>query len=260
MKLSKEIDKELFLQKGVYKITNLIDNNIYIGSTIQGFKFRFGKMICSYNDYLKGKRKMHPLLFDAFDTFDIDNFEFSIVEIVSDLSKIREREEFYITELQSQYNYCKYPTKGGSPNLNRKLTFEWKRKIQDKSKLYKHSEEVLQKVSNNNKNNSCNITFTKDDEILNFNSWVEVASYFGIKNATGIIGHYKKSKLYKGYTIIQNSKQMKGIRVFLENEILEFDSFNNCDKHFNMWRGYTSTKTLRNEPILDKYNYEIIKI
>lgn len=84
---------------------------------------------------------------------------------------ILKKEEYYIKTLNPHYNVCtECGNGGGSPNLGRKFTKEWKEKIAAKSKLYKHSPEVLEKVSDNNKKQACKITMTKDNEILTFNS------------------------------------------------------------------------------------------
>ena len=70
----------------------------------------------------------------------------------------------------------------------------------------------------------------------------------------------KKNKPYKNYTIEKLSEQKKKIKVFIENDILIFNSFNECDKYFNMWSGYTSNLThkVNKQKFLDKYKYEII--
>lgn len=64
------------------------------------------------------------MLHNAFKKYDISNFKFEILEIIEDKSIIRLREEFYIKTLNPKYNICKEPSKGGSPNLGRKLSKE----------------------------------------------------------------------------------------------------------------------------------------
>ena len=48
--------------------------------------------------------------------------------------------------------------------------------------------------------------------------------------------------------------------IFKDSEILEFNSYNECDRYFNMWRGYTSELIHKKDDskFLDKYKYELI--
>ena len=247
---------------GIYKIINTVNNHFYIGSTDRKFSERF-KEHCRYYEQYKteNRRNLHPALWAAYDKYGIENFKVEIVEILNGktFSEILDREEYYIHELNPEYNICKYPTVSGKPNLGRKLSDEWKRKIREKSALYKHSEQTLEIVSNNNKKNAVKLEFKKDDKILNFNSWVEAAAYFNTKPGT-LRNSDKRHNKYQDWIITKLSSQKKGIRVFKESEILEFKSYSDCDRYFNMWRGYTSelTHKLNNSKILDKYEYELI--
>ena len=173
--------------------------------------------------------------------------------------EILSREEHYIHTLHPEYNICLYPTKSGKPNLGRKLTKEWKQKIGEKSKLYKHSESTLKIVSENNKNNATKLEFKKDSETLNFNSWVEAALYFKTTDTT-IQASYRRRKSYKGWSINKLSTQKKKIKVFLSDSEIIFNSFAECDRYFNMWRGYTSELVHRNDNnlIINKYKYLVI--
>ena len=112
-------------------------------------------------------------------------------------------------------------------------------------------------MSRNNKNNACKLVFQKDNEILQFTSWIEASNYLN-GNTSAMMAAFKKNKLYKGYTIIKKTTQRKSLIVYTENGNLTFKSFNECDRFFNMWRGYTSTYYTRNSLLLDKYHFELI--
>ena len=245
--------------KGIYKITNLITNDCYIGSTKEGFYKRFGKHKSSYKNYINNnKRKIHPILYNAYTKYGIDNFIFEIIEILEDLSKIQIKEEFYIKSLNSKYNTCKIPTKGGCPNLNKKLSKEWKNNIRLKSKLYKHSaSNNLKKVTINNKlGSSLYKIITPNEEFTG--SLIDCAKKFNV-DVTSILNWYQNKYSCKfKYIVIKLKSQKKKIKVFFEKEILTFNSFNDCDKYLNKWRGHTSTMTLRKEILCEKYMYEII--
>lgn len=250
-----DLNKEILLSKGIYKILNTKTKDFYIGSASRTFNERFKEHCRYYEQYLLGqlKRKHNPILWSAFKKYGIQNFKIEIIEIINDNNIILKREEFYINTLNPKYNICKTPSNGGSPNKNIKLTNEWKENIRKKSKLYKHSKETLEIVTNNNKNNAVKLKFISDNEELNFNSWVEAESYFGMSSSAIKISYQRTGK-WKKYNIVKLTNQSKKIKA---NDII-FNSFNECDRYFNMWRGYTSTCIKFNNLLLDKYTYELI--
>lgn len=262
--LSNDVKSKL-KSKGVYLLTNLKNQNKYVGSTLRDFTERFKEHCGIFNIYLKnGGRMVHPILWAAFNKYGLNSFKAEILEIMDDASdqEILNREEYYIRLLKPEYNVCQEPSKGGSPNKNRKLSEEWKTKIAEKSKLYKHDAITLQKVTKNNKNSACKLRFSNEHEILEFNSWVEAALHFGLKSTTsyGMRTALKNGTLYHGYKIEKLTKQSKTIKLYYENnEIKIFNSFNECDRFLNMWRGYTSTQYTRGKTVLkDKYKFEVL--
>lgn len=108
---------------GIYKITNLTNGNIYVGSAASksGFKGRWGCHICGLN-----KNKHHARhLQSAWNKYGSTNFRFEIIELVEDLNNIIEREQFYIDSLKPIYNTCQI---AGS-SLGVKCNEEVRRKI-----------------------------------------------------------------------------------------------------------------------------------
>lgn len=95
--------------KGIYRIVNLINGKLYIGSTASegGFKKRW-----SY--HLDGLRhnKHHSIhLQRAWNKYGEQSFVFEIIEIIEDLSIILKREQYYLDSLKSWdrkigYNIC----------------------------------------------------------------------------------------------------------------------------------------------------------
>lgn len=136
------------------------------------------------------------------------------------------------------------------------------RKYRKKSSEYRHSEETLKIVTENNKNNAVKIKMINIDtgEELFFESWKEAGNYFGI-TPEGLQKAEKRKGIYKKIWKIEKlSSQKKKIKVFIDDEELIFNSYSECDKYFDMWRGYTSELTKRKSKQLIKnlYNWELI--
>lgn len=264
--LTKIEELDLLNSIGVYKITNKINNHFYIGSTDRQFKERFKEHCRYYEMYKEGTHSNnHPVLWAAYDKYGIENFEVELVEILdgSTFEEILEREEYYIQTLNPEYNICKFPTKGGKPNLGKKLSDEWKQHIGEKSSLYKHSEITLAKVTENNKKNAVKLKFVnlQTNEELNFSSWAEASEYFKVTSAALQNAYKRSGKFRKIWKIDKLSTQKKKIKVFIDkNETIIFDAYSECDKYFNMWRGYTSelVNRISKELIKNKYNWELI--
>lgn len=149
---------------GVYKITNIIDNKCYIGSSIN-VKGR----ISQHKNQLK-KNKHHSIkLQRAYDKYCIENFKYEIVEECT-IENMIIREQYYI----DFYDCCKngynivpnaghnlgmihsdetkeilrQKSTGNKNNLGRIQTDETKKKISDKLKGTHLSDETKLKLSN----------------------------------------------------------------------------------------------------------------
>lgn len=81
---------------GVYKITNTITGDFYIGSS-KDIKLRWVKHKCL------STHKQHPnsKLYKSMTSYGLDNFTFEIIEKTDNL---REREQYYIEQLKPSYN------------------------------------------------------------------------------------------------------------------------------------------------------------
>ena len=258
-----EISENQLKSIGIYKIINTINGDFYIGSALRSFNERFKEHSRYYEQWKNKelKRSHHPILWNAYNKYDIKNFKIEILKemIGSTKDEILKEEEDFILTLKPVYNICQHPSVGGSPNLGKKLTDEWKDKITKKSKEYKHSEEILIKVTKNNKNNANKIEMINDSEILKFESFKEASDYFKVTPAS-IQNALKRTGKFRGYIINVLSKQSRKIKIFKDSEELIFNSFNECNRYFNMWSGYTSTlinKKIKNL-FIEKYEYELI--
>jgi group I intron endonuclease len=78
-------------KSGIYKIVNILDGKIYIGSSSNFCKRWNGHITC-----LRKNKHHSPHLQNAWNKYGEENFKFEIVEVVEDFNKLFEREQYYI--------------------------------------------------------------------------------------------------------------------------------------------------------------------
>jgi excinuclease UvrABC nuclease subunit len=83
-------------EPGVYKITNIITGKTYVGSSIN-LKRRAKQHIVCY-------KSQKSLLYEDIRIFGIEYFSFEVIELLKLTNLLLEREYFWITKLQSEYN------------------------------------------------------------------------------------------------------------------------------------------------------------
>lgn len=97
---------------GVYKITNLINYKIYVGSTCTSFKSRWQKHLQAIN------KNNHPnqYLQNSYNKHGFNNFKFEILQNVKkDKELIVRVEQFYLDTLKPEYNLLLIAGGGGNP-------------------------------------------------------------------------------------------------------------------------------------------------
>lgn len=140
----------IFKLSGVYMIKNLKNKKIYIGSTKMSFKRRYLEHLRT----LKINKHHNTYLNRAVKKYGIENFEFSVIEVINDSSilYIREREKFFINNLNSVkqgYNFSNITT---SPPYNKESRNKISNTLKEKYKTDSIYRERLLKNSNNFKN------------------------------------------------------------------------------------------------------------
>lgn len=262
-----DVSEEVLKGWGVYKITNLVNGHFYIGSTTEYFKKRV--FYAHLSDYFlwkndKTRRSMCPILYNAFEKYGLESFQLEILVSFKRKkdSKTNKKiatflEERFLKKLNPEYNICKEPSKGGCPNLGKKLSQEWKDKIGEKSKLYKHSDNkiIYDKKSQQNKDLSSRYRISIDDKVFE-GSVIECVKLLNIDPATFF--NWFKGKVKSKCRIEKLKSQKKSIKITKNKESFIFKSFGECDKYLKMWRGYTSTCIVNNRNVILDYKYELL--
>lgn len=97
--------------KNIYKITNILDNKIYIGQTKHNINKRFNQ---HKNDSKKIKLQNRPL-YKAINEYGIENFKIELIEVCSN-DIAYEREKFWI-EFYNSFKNGYNSTMGGSGKM-----------------------------------------------------------------------------------------------------------------------------------------------
>lgn len=95
------IQKKEFSKSGIYKIINIINNKIYVGSSINMYQ-----RIHHHVSELKRQKHCSPYLQKVFNKYKLENLNFEIIEYC-DKEDLINREQYYIDNLKPDYNICK---------------------------------------------------------------------------------------------------------------------------------------------------------
>ena len=96
---------------GCYKITNKINNKVYIGATRQSLGSRWNQYLQGYQrGYWSPKQPMveeDSLLYDM-KRYGIENFTFEVIELIQDFKELFEKEKYYIEKYNSSKKQLGY--------------------------------------------------------------------------------------------------------------------------------------------------------
>jgi group I intron endonuclease len=131
----------------IYKITNLINNKVYIGKTVRKLEVRF-------KGHLKAaESKINRYLCDAVNHYGKENFKIELIE-QCERENENEREKYWIKTLNSNNKKFGYNmTEGGDGGQTRKgvkQSEETKRKISEKNKGKVRTEKEKQNLRDKN--------------------------------------------------------------------------------------------------------------
>ena len=117
---------------GIYRITNIQNGNSYVGKTGMNFGDRWD----CHKAQLNGGYHDNPHLQNAWNKYGYENFEFCVIEVVDDVSKLNDLEKEYISKYKSvgkSYNILE----GGDGGflLGSHLSEEAKKRISEKNRV-----------------------------------------------------------------------------------------------------------------------------
>lgn len=283
----KEFTKETQLSsKGVYMITHIPTNIKYVGSTIKSFSYR-------WKSHLNGLHRGigNACLVNLFSKYGIEGFQFSILEVIEDISIIRQRERYWI-EYYDTYHHGANATLETEQTLrgvhHKKYTDVEKEQImlnsptRKKVYLYDSSGKLLyifpsscacdrffglekrrtNWVINHPFRSICGRQYYPSYELKpeGWNPKIEVSIRFK-KRAQLIAKNRKKNGTYwmdseyKNKIRLGNSKSKQIQLKTLDGTLVQtFHSLNECDDYLNLTRGSTS-KVLRGKAKTLKRKY-----
>lgn len=126
----------------VYKITNKVTGKIYVGITNQGSGTRYRKHW--YDARIGDPCPIHK----SMAKYGEENFTLEIIDFAETYDELKEKEKFWIKELNSRDRNVGYNvTEGGDGTFGKMHSEETKEKIRQKAIGRKISEETKQKMS-----------------------------------------------------------------------------------------------------------------
>lgn len=161
----------------IYKITNQINNKVYIGKTLKTIEERFLEHIKDSSRICEEKRP----LYNAFNKYGIDNFTISLIEKVK-LDQLSSREQYWIQQYNSYSNGYNATIGGDGKQL-----YDYSL-IVEQYLLNKSVEELSQKF------NCCKDTIYQALHLANIDLSHNVAKSCGKK-----LSAYKKNILVKSF-------------------------------------------------------------
>lgn len=144
---------------GVYTITNLINNFVYVGATFSKFKFRYQ----THKSSLKRNLHDNKNLQNDYNKYGTNVFEFNVIQVSNDIDEIKNIESNLISDYLNK-NVC-YNVRGGGENVGNVTSETTKKKMSESHKGKKLSEYQKECLIKYNKNKEISeITKTKLSE------------------------------------------------------------------------------------------------
>lgn len=259
-----KIDISLRKVTGVYKITNLITNDCYIGSSVDVYQRG-----CTYKHLIKRKKLHNKHLQYSVEKYGYDNFCFELLERCDNsisLFDLHQLEQYYINKFIPKYN---------------------KRIVVDTNTLVEHSQLTKDKISKSMKQqfsegnrvvnrvqeHNIKVTlFTLTGEFIdNFPGLSHCAEFLNIKPQSITYALTSKRHVVKDCIVLRTEESYKVIEFIgvpintttyskkvkllniINNEVLEFMTCKECGKFINCKVDTIVSNYKKNKVIKHKY-------
>jgi hypothetical protein len=159
---------------GIYKIVNLINNKIYIGSAVS-----ITQRFYNHKKLLESNKHFNTHLQSSWNKHKCDSFVFLIIELCAE-ELLQEKEEFYISKFKSNNKEFGYNKRiDCKTNLGLKSSDETKLKLRLSHLGQKRSQEAHNKIVASQYKSVCQID--KNGKLMNvFKSMLEAEEKTGI--------------------------------------------------------------------------------
>ena len=248
----------------IYKISNKINNKVYIGQTINPIMERFHRHV---NDAINGVLDTH--FARAIRLYGPENFSIEQIDTATTQEELTQKEHDWIVfynSIEDGYNETDAMNKSGGNTYKSKTPQEMeiiRRKLSDSKMGGKNPHSTKVKCKN-----------IETDKELFFDSMAEAAKYFQLtshqpisRRCRGEITNLFNGKWmfayqnneYSSYTALPNAKRTKQVRVtnLNTNDSAIFNTGNDADRYCHFGIGYTSKKLKKYQEFI-RDNYKIV--
>ena len=130
----------------IYKVTNLVNNKIYVGKTINTLRYR------KTTHQSDAKNRKHNCIFHkAIRKYGEENFVWEIIDEVLFAESLIELEKYYIKKFESKMPSGYNMTDGGEGTTGRIITNEFREKLRKANTGKKLSKETIKKRTESRK-------------------------------------------------------------------------------------------------------------
>ena len=249
----------------IYKITNKINNKIYIGQTIKTINLRWQR---HYTDALSNRT--NTKFAKAIRKYGKDNFIIEEIDTAQSKEELNQKEIYWINYYNSILEGYNSVDGGGDSNTYKYKTEEEMKKIKEKIRQTK-----IKELNPNAHSVKCKNINTQEE--LFFNTLIECQEYFNETNHNFITRRclHKTKYLYKkewlisyqnenyieDYTIEKGNRKSK--RILVEDletkEKQEFESYASAERYFNLpLKTFSGKAYLKGKDFIVKNKYHIV--
>lgn len=196
------------IKTGIYKIENLVSGTVYIGSTADSFRGRWG-------DHKSGLRRgghYNSYLQNAWNKYGEDTFSFSVIEEIENVDKLILREQLWL-DVYRMYGKVYNQRLNVDPCARgRKHSEESKIKMSIAHKGRKHSKKHTRNAAlSRSRNHPSFKNLMTEDKIPAGRNFAETCRMFGLNNSALTAVKFGKVRSYRGWVLADSDWKLEEI-------------------------------------------------